>query len=58
MVCNKEFEIRVELLHIIECCDGKAETIFNHTCNVLQDKNIPTENWIGLIADTCDTMFG
>jgi hypothetical protein len=29
LFCNKKFEIKVDLLDMVECCDGKAETIFN-----------------------------
>ena len=58
LFCNKDFEVEVDLLDMVECSDGKAETIFNLLCKVLEDKKIPTENWVGFCADTCNTMFG
>jgi hypothetical protein len=58
LFCNKEFEIQIDLFDVVECCDGKVETIFNLICDVFQDKKTPTENLVGYCADTCNTIFG
>jgi hypothetical protein len=57
LFCNKDFEVEVELLDMVEYSDGKAETIFNLLFKVFEDKKIPTENWVGFCADTCNAMF-
>jgi hypothetical protein len=36
LFCNKEVEIQVDLLDMVQCCDVKEKTVFKLICNVLR----------------------
>ena len=55
---TESFETKNFLVDMVECADGKADSIYKALKETFQEHHIPMENIIGYSSDTTNVMFG